>query len=288
MIMKQGSGPVYHVGDRGDRHDRMWRVWFWVMLCLGFIAVLMYSSSAFAQTERLDPELARQMAQDSTIAPLEVVDALSQAWLNEESLTLLLTLDQEDPQVLWRIARAKVDIGEMLSDEGEAEAMYEEAREYAERSLAIDSTCALAHQTLAIAYGRIALFRGPFSAPGKVKAAHRHALRAVALSDSIPISLYVLGRTHKKLMEKGALVRRLAGLTFAREDSISYYFDRALEVSDGFMIQCHVEYADYLIEEHEEEAAREHLQAALALPLRDEHDAASQEWARELLSELDE
>lgn len=243
-----------------------------------------------AAKKRLEPDKARELAQQAD-NPLQKADYFSDAWLHEEALEALETVEEPSAELLWRKARSHIDLGERIKDTEEDRALdlFVEASQEAMRALAMDSTHARAHLMVATAKGRIALFKGPFKAANLVKDVHRHALQAVALNDSMPIALYVLGRTHKSLMEKSGLARTLAGLGFADRDSIAYYFDRALETAKGNMIQCHVEYADYYMAKKTQDLdkAREHLEAALALPVRDEHDPAAQEEARAMLEELE-
>ena len=234
---------------------------------------------------RLDPAKADSLVQ-SGVDLLTASDIYSLAWEHEKSLQQLLLSSTNPADILWREARANIDMGENL-DEEEGEPFFERAVEQSKRAIEMAPENADAHLMLAIASGRMALLRGPFKAAGLVKQAFREAHLAAALGDSIPVAFYVIGRTHKKLMEKSGLARTVAGLTFASEDSIPIYFEKTLEVCDGNMIQCHVEYADFLLNERgDKEAAKEHCEAALALPLRDEQDVKAQAWAREMLAEM--
>jgi hypothetical protein len=266
------------------RRYRFWQVAFVMLLLAGILSVTQ------AAKKRLDPDKARELAQQ-TDDPLQQADYYSDAWLHEEALQSLAVVSIVSAELLWRQARSHIDLGERIQETEKDRALdlYVQASQEAMRAIAMDSTHARAHLMVATAKGRIALFKGPFKAANLVKDVHRHALQAVALNDSLPIALYVLGRTHKSLMEKSGLARTLAGLGFADRDSIAYYFDRALETSRGNMIQCHVEYADYYMAKktRDLDKAREHLQTALELPVRDEHDPAAKEEARAMLEKLD-
>jgi len=236
-------------------------------------------------TRRLEPAAAESLAA-LTEDPLVKSDFYSRAWLNEKALNVIEISGLRNADALWRIARAKIDIGEKKSGNG-ALALFESAMKDAHAAVELDPDNALAQQTLAVACGRVALFKGVFKSVGLVKRAHDAALMAVARADSAPVALYVLGRTHAKLVEKPALARKLLGLGWASEDSVSYYYERALAVSGGNMIQCRVEYAEFLVDFYRDfNAARKMLQEAVALPLRDEQDPRAQEHAAELLKAL--
>lgn len=255
----------------------------------GLLAGLVLAGMVFSQAlagpkGRLDPTVADSLAAEA--GPLQAADYYNEAWENDKALDVLKASGASDAATLWRIARSEIDKGENLEDDA-AEPLYTSALDQARKAVELDPKSADSHLMVAIAAGRMALLRGPFKAAGLVKEAFQEAHLAAALSDSIPVALYVIGRTHKKLMEKPGIVRKLAGLDFAAEDSIPIYFDKALAVSHGNMIQCNVEYADYLLEYKDDKVgAKQRLEAALALPVRDEQDPKAQERAKKMLDEL--
>ena len=252
--------------------------------------VLLIAMSAGAGSpdarSRLDPAVADSLVANGGYNPIMASDLYSLAWEHDKSMQQLMISSDMSADLLWRQARANIDKGENL--EGEAgEPYFTQAVKLAEQAIQMDPNNADAHLMLAIASGRMALLRGPFKAAGLVKQAFHEAHLAATLGDSIPVAFYVIGRTHKKLMEKSGLARTVAGLTFASEDSIPIYFERTLEISHGNMIQCHVEYADFLLNTKKDTAAaKQHCEAALALPLRDEQDGKAQKWAREMMKKM--
>ncbi len=206
--------------------------------------------------------------------------------MNDRAIAELETADLDDPEVLWRLARSRIDKAENIEGKN-ALKIYEQALQEAEKAVKLDPKNPSVLQTLSIVYGRIALFKGVFKSIDLVNKVHNTALLAVAESDSMPVALYVLGRTHKKLIEKSGLVRSLLGLGWASPDSVTYYFEYALAVSGGNMIQCRVEYGDFLLNTvKNKQAAAEMLRTALELPLRDEQDAKAKDWANELLRKI--
>jgi hypothetical protein len=251
------------------------------------LAGLLLAGAAAAELQpRLAPEQAEQIAA-RTDDPLVAADAYSRAWMHQEALDVLEASEREDAAVLWRLARSRIDLAENLEGDA-AEPHYEKALARAEQAVQLEPDNADAQLIYAIASGRIALLRNIFKAPGLVKQAYRHAHLAVDRDRDKAIALYVLGRTHKSLMAKSGFARTVAGLTFADADSIGWYFEKALDAANGEMVQCRVEYADYLMGEGENPSkARVMLEAALALPLRDEQDLPAQERAREMLKKLE-
>ena len=257
------------------------------MVAAGLLTVLFSAAAVAAELPgRLTVEQADSIAA-STDDPWVASDALSRAWEHQRAMDVLTASGRNDAGTLWRLARAHVDLGENMEEESDQEAAYEQALELARQAIALDSTCADAHLQAAIACGRLSLIRGVFGgASGLVKQGYRHALVSASLAD-MPVALYVVGRTHKKLMEKSRLIRMAAGFGFADDDSVRIYFDRSLASADN-QVQLRVEYADWLIKERDEDdLARRLLEEALSMPLRDEHDTEAQVWARELLEELE-
>jgi tetratricopeptide (TPR) repeat protein len=246
---------------------------------------LLLNIKAFTAETKLDPKVAESLVQ-ATDDPLLKADYYSDAWLFDKAIAVLEASGKIDAETMWRLARSHIDKGENLTGD-DALILYEKAMDEAQQAVNLDPRNALSQQTLAVACGRVALFKGVFKSIGLVKSVHTAALNAVATGDSVPIALYVLGRTHKKLIEKPGFVRSALGLGWANEDSISYYFDLALEVSGGDMIQCRVEYADYLLENKKDNTvAKKMLEAALSLPLRDEQDEKAKKRAEGMLKEI--
>ncbi|MDP8206103.1 MAG: hypothetical protein P9L92_05510 [Candidatus Electryonea clarkiae] len=252
---------------------------------IALLLVIISSGPIHAAQKRLDPQVA-----DSLVAltddPLVKADYYSDAWLFEKELAVLQSSGSKDAETLWRLARTHIDLGERLEGK-EALAKFEVALDQAQEAVDLNPKIAKAQQTLATACGRVALHKGVFQSLGLVKRVHKAALLAVATGDSIPVAMYILGRTHKKLLEKPKFARNLLGLGWVREDSVSYYFDKALKVSGGNMIQCRTEYADFLIQEKNDDSkAKALLEEALKLPIRDENDPKEIEWARKMLSDI--
>jgi tetratricopeptide (TPR) repeat protein len=259
-------------------------LWFAVIACLLMVA----AGSTEAKTRLSDAEANAIIESLGSSDPLAAADALSTGWRHADAINVLEThADTTQAAVLWRMARSRIDLAELMDDQKLGQPLYELAVEEAEQVLELEPNNPEGHIRIATASGRIALLKGPFSAAGLVKDTYRHAHLAAAEADSMPVAFFILGRTHRTLMEKSGLIRRLAGLSFAAEDSIAHYFKRALLEANGKMIQARVEYADHLIHEKEEKVeARKQLEAALDLPLRDEHDEEAQQKARKLLAEL--
>lgn len=249
-----------------------------------FLILLTQTGIGYSIESRIDPQVVDSLAA-ITDDPLAKSDLFDKAWMYEKSVNILKETGKKDAETLWRLARAHINQGENL-DEAAALALFEMAVAEARQAVRKDGNSALAHQTLATALGRVALYKGVFKSIGLVKEIHFEALKSVSIGDSVPVAYYILGKTHKKLIEKPGFVRKMLGLGWASEDSVANYFENALKISAGNMIQCCVEYADFLLNSNGKEdkiKAETLLREALNLPLRDEQDQDAHKRARSLL-----
>jgi tetratricopeptide (TPR) repeat protein len=217
----------------------------------------------------------------SGVDPLVVADGYSACWQHDKALAGLQASGRNDAETLWRQARSRIDLGENLAGE-EALRQFERAEKLARRAVELAPENADAQQTLAIVLGRVALFKGIFSSVGLVKEIYPAALKAIALNDSMPRSMYIVGRLHQELTVKPGFALKLLGLGWASKDSIGYYYEKALKLNPG-LIQTRVAYAEYLLEQPAgREIAKKLLEEAISLPVIDEQDVKAKEEAKVL------
>ena len=256
-----------------------------VIILLALTMQLIFGQPVWAIKKRLQATHAQRLSK-MTLDPLERADFLNDGWLHDVALEELEVAKQDDSEVLWRQARSIINQGENLPEEQALE-YYERALRLVELSVEKDPNNPQSQQVLAVACGRVALFKGVFKSIGMVKRVYSAAHLAIALGDSMPVSMYILGKTHKKLIEKPGFVLKALGLGWVRADSVSFYFDKAIEVSHDNMIQCLYEYADYLYHEKgDREVVVAMINRALELPLRDEQDKVAKKKITELLLEI--
>jgi tetratricopeptide (TPR) repeat protein len=129
-----------------------------------------------------------------------------------DSYQAALTLESNNYEVLWRISRSLVDLGEHLpsgTDEEKAKQLetYEKARDFANKAIATNANGAMAYTRRAIANGRIALFKGVWESLDLVKQVRADCEKSIVLDPNDAAAYYVLGRTHLKVCEKPRIVR---------------------------------------------------------------------------------
>jgi tetratricopeptide (TPR) repeat protein len=195
-----------------------------------------------------------------------------------------------DYDVLWRISRTFVDIGEHFpsgTKEEKAKQLdeYQKSLDYANKAIAVKGDGAMGYTRRAIANGRVALFKGVWESIDLVKSVRDDCQKAIGLDPKEPAAHYVLGRTHAKLCEKSKIIRWPLGLSWANREEAKTCYDRAIELRPTF-IMYHLDAAKNLIEMDEFTAAREHLTTIGGLPKQDEDDDQFRAEAKQLLEKI--
>lgn len=251
---------------------------------LFFTVLILFLFTAIASGQDLDSLLAEG-------------DGYYKEFNNEKALEIYQKTDVQYPDnwdVLWRISRSYVDIGEHMptstDEQEEAQlAKYQLALEYADKAVSLAPEESVTYLRRAIANGKIALFKGVFSVAGVVDAVKSDCEKSIELGtggDNIQgITHYVLARTHAKISKKWAPARAILGLGWADIDSALYYYEKAVELKPNF-VMIYLDYAKAQISEDEYEAARELINKAIESPIEDEDDSIKKEEAKALLEEI--
>ncbi|MGB2869111.1 MAG: tetratricopeptide repeat protein [Bacteroidota bacterium] len=253
------------------------------LLCVPVLSASLYLATAFAQPASTQV--------DSLIA---LGDNFSTKQFNNEkaleAFLKALTLAPNSDEILWRISRAYVDIGEHLpvhTDEEKQKQLetYEKSLSFAEKAIVANPKSSMAFTRRAIANGRIALFKGVWDAPGLVKQTKADCETAITLDSSNAAAFYVLGRTHAKVSEKPRIIRWPLGLSWANLDDAVTNYERAISLRPGF-IMYRLDYARTLIEQEKFDKAREQLTTIGTLSTEDEDDSDFRKEAKDLIEEI--
>lgn len=216
---------------------------------------------------------------------------------HQKALDTYLKADKLSPNnwdVLWRISRAYVDLGEKMPDKtdeqkAEQEKVYQKSFEYADKSVKNGSNKSITYIRRAIANGRIALFQGIFSAPGTVNDVKEDCEKAIQLGNGDnyvqALAQYVLGRTHLKVCETSYLVRVPIGLGWADTEDAVRYLETANKLKPNFRMFMY-ELSKAYVEEDEYDKAKEILQKIEKAPKIDEDDDKVLAEAKKLYEEI--
>ncbi len=247
-----------------------------------FVLSLAFSLLAIAQTDQNVSTLIQEGDQFSTLT-----------YENQKALDKLLQAEKLEPanyEILWRISRSYVDIGEHLPNKTDAEkniqlAFYQKSLDYAERSIKANPNGSTGYLRRAIANGRVALFKGIWSAIDFVKQVKVDCEKTISLDDKNASAYYVYARTHAKLCEKPKMIRWPLGLSWANYDDAVSLFEKAIALSPNF-IMYKLDAARTYIEIDNYSKAKEYLTAIASLPKLDEDDDVYRKEAKELLEKL--
>lgn len=216
---------------------------------------------------------------------------------NQKALDTYLKAEKIAPnnwEVLWRISRAYVDLGEKMPEKTDAqkdeqEKVYNKAFDYANKSVKNGSGQSITYVRRAIANGRIALFQGVFSAVGTVNDVKEDCDKAIQLGNGgnyvQGLAHYVLGRTHLKVCEKSYLVRLPIGLGWGDTEDAVKLLETAVKFKPNFRMFL-FELAKAYVEEDEYDKAKETLKKVEKAPKVDEDDDKVLAEAKKLFEEI--
>lgn len=244
-----------------------------------FIVALLSSNLLFSQTV---PDLISE-ADNYSIVSFE----------NQKAFDKLLQAEKMEPNnygVLWRISRSYVDIGEHLPNKTDADKekqleYYQKAFDYADKAIKASPDSANGYVRRAIANGRVALFKGVWSAIDFVKQVKADCEKAISLDPNNATAYYVLGRTHMKLCEKSKMIRWPLGLGWANMEESLKYFDKSIALRPSFILY-RLDAARAYNEEDNTAKAKELLISIAAISKQDEDDDQYKKEAKELLEKL--
>ncbi|HEY7472435.1 MAG TPA: tetratricopeptide repeat protein [Gemmatimonadota bacterium] len=228
---------------------------------------------------------------DSLMAALDT-EAASEAYRRG------LSVRSDDPEILWKLARAISNrTAETPGREGDRP-LHEEAVELARRAVAAGPQVARTHTTLATAlgrYGRWLAHECRIRCAGQVvdmgKEAYRATRRAIEIDPYDPAPFVVLGVYHRDLSTAPLVVKILAKAFLGGYPPVSLgqsaaYLERATRLDPGD-VTAHLELARTYREMGRRGEARAETAAALGAPVRERLDVVEKEEARALLDALD-
>jgi tetratricopeptide (TPR) repeat protein len=195
-----------------------------------------------------------------------------------------------DPVILQKISQQLSDSTAIAATKEEKQRLATEALGYAQRALALAPKNAVNVLSVAICYGKLALYAGTRVKVENSRLVKRYADEALALDPNSDWAHHVIGRWHYEVATLG-LADRLAlrlvygGLPPASLDEAVAQFKRAVELAPA-QPSHHIELAFALLAAGRKADARREFQLGLDLPALEIHDAGAKDRARAALAKL--
>lgn len=211
-------------------------------------------------------------------------------------LQKVLQLDGDNFTALVKLARAYVDIGDQIPENGDnwkeqKLKEYSTAEEYARKAVRVDPNSTWGYFWVAASMGNIAMV-SPVSKQVDLAGDIRDAVeKSIALDPKNGLAYHVYGVWHRKLAEIGQASRMLANVLYGRsvpsgslEKSIEY-LKKAVALNPTVMVS-RLELARSYIASEEWAQARAMLKSIPDLPIQFSDDARHKQKAAQLLEEI--
>ena len=213
-----------------------------------------------------------------------------------KDLQKILEVDGRNFEALIKMARAYVDIGDMIP---EAVADWKErkfkdyatAEDYARRAIKIDPSSTWSHFWLAAALGNVAMVSPVARQLELANEIRVHIEKAIALDRKNGLAYHAYGVWHRKVAEIGGASRVLASMVYRQsvptgslEKSVEY-LKRAVELNPGVIVS-RLELARSHVAREEWEPARALLLSIPDLPIQFSDDNKHKQQAAQLLVEI--
>jgi tetratricopeptide (TPR) repeat protein len=182
-------------------------------------------------------------------APLaERADSLYEAYAEEKALERYKQLLDARPnnfEALWRTSFLYSRIGNRLNDKNDQRAYFDEAIDYAEQALQIDSTHTQSNYVMAVAMGRKAIISGARDRVAASRAIKKYADRAIQYDSTNAGAWHVLGRWNLKVANLSWIERAAANTLFggipgnASNEKAAEYISKAISYDDQYVLYYH-------------------------------------------------
>ena len=237
-----------------------------------------------------------QAANTGRAEQIALGDAAYERFDNESALAHYLEVleaQPNDPEALWKAARAYADVGAGLeeSDRDQAKELYGKGVAAAREAVDVDPGSAEAHFTLAVCLGRAALLEGGRTKIRLSREIKQEAERALELNPRHDGAYHILGRWHYTIDTLSWILRASAKLIYggvppgASVEAGAEMFEKAIELDPTKPVH-HLEYARALVELGRYTEARQHLETSIELPRVQWNDPVRKAEAARMLADI--
>ena len=233
-------------------------------------------------------------SQETATVHIDIGEKLRGEFKYQESLEAFLKAHQIEPgnsEVIWRISRAYVDLGDKEESKTNKKTLYLKAEEYARKSIKIDANSSYCHTYLAIAVGQVALLEGGKKKVRYSKEIKDEAMKAIELDQSNDIAYHILGRWHREVANLNRILKAFAkmlygGLPKASNEEAVKFFQKAIEVRPT-SINHHLELAKTYQRMKEWKLALKEVDEVNRLPQTDPSDGEYQKESKRMRAEIE-
>jgi len=223
---------------------------------------------------------------------LSAGDAAYNRFDNAEALKqyqLAWKLDSTNCEVLWKISRSHIDIGEM-ADKDVQRTQYYEGEKFARAAVRRCPNSADAHLSLAIAVGRVALMEGGKKKVSLSKEVKAEAEKTLELDPNKDIAHHVLARWHREVTHLSGFLKAFAkilygGLPPASDEEAVAHFTKALALKPNY-VNHHLEMGITYEMMKQWEPARQEYKKVAELPIGAFNDKEHKKEAAERLAKI--
>jgi FimV-like protein len=239
------------------------------------------------------PALAQEGIADSISKYMTLGDALADEWDHEGAADAYLTvlgLDPDNYEACWKAGDQYTEIADRLDIKHQKESYFMQGSTLCEKAIKIHPEGWEGHFRLAVALGRLALFRGGKEKIKLSKMIKAEADTALALNPQADLVYHLLGRWHQNLANLSGMLKFFAKVLYGgvppgyNEEAVAM-FKKAIEINPNH-IEHHLELARTYEFMGKKELMREPLEKVLALSAVEEGDPEFKKEAEKMLKKL--
>ncbi len=260
--------------------DGGWPVCFYAHICAALLLLALGWNA---------PSRAAEETLDEKIAVCDAAYEASDLEASRRAAVEALGMDDRCYAAHWKLARALIELGNKTERKEDRRRYYEEARDAAQRAVALREDDTWGHSYLAAAVGKLAMLIGGKRKIELSRAVRDEAQRAIELAPDNDIALHILARWHREIANLGALKKLAAKVVYggvprgASNENAIKYFELAIAVAPE-EINHHLELGNTYLKIRRYQLAIGAYETCLALPARGPSDPEYKQQAQRQLA----
>ena len=189
-------------------------------------------------------------------------------------------------EVLWRLARTYVDLGNVEEEKAKQRELYKTAESYAKKGIQFDPNHSRCHTYDGVAVGKVALGEGSKEKVRLSAAVKKSVKKAIELDPKNDTAYHLLGQWHRNVANLSGISKAFAkilygGLPPASNEEAAEYLKKATELAPDY-INHHLELAITYQTMKEWQSALDELDQVDQLPAKAKQDPEYKKTAQQL------